>query len=847
MRYLIVLLLAGWSVQAQNQSSRPQGHRVSGAVTDSTGLPVPDVKITLYMSGETSGTRRTETNVEGRFSFESVPAGEARLVARAPDFSDSQQEIEITRDISNLQIRLELAARSEEVTVTAERDEPELSPAGNADALEFDSEMLYGLPVLDQDILAAAGEFVDDSAMGSEGVSLVVDGMETDQLGVSPSAIAEVRINRNRYSAEFSRPGRGRIEVITKQGSNQFHGSFMAGLRDARMNARNAFSPSRPPQQRRFFEGHLTGPLAGSGNTTFLLSVERQTDEIQQPVFARTPSGLFQQSLVQPERETGIYGRVNRYVGERHVLSWRYGYDREWQKRGIGGFNLPESAYVNRDRDHVAGFGYRWFPSATFFSDLEIRYRNSHETNRSETPDAARIVVNDAFTGGGAQQDQAQDRNRLSLNWTFSNTRGRHSLRWGITTPTLEWQRLVERNNFGGTYQFASLEDYVAGRPLSYTVRVGEPDMDFFYWQGSAFFQDDVKLSSRLTLGLGLRYDAQGHLGDYNNIAPRLSIAWGLNESGNTVIRAGGGMFYDRLGIRTVSDLLQLNGLRLRDLQILAPAYPVLDTGSTAALPPNIVELSRRAKLPYSFDFSGGIEHRFTRDFRLGASYSVTRGTNLWRTIDANAPLPPDFERPMHSYGFIREIQSSGTMKSQGLHISANGRILRFFRGQLRYRLGSSHNDTGGLPPDSLDMRGQWARAGWDRRHRFRAAGLVDLPKSFGLGIIYSASSGRPYEWTTGLDLNRDGLALERPSGVGRNALQMPGESRLDLRLSRAFRLSGGTSERSPGVVVSLDGFNVLNRVNYTRLVGNQSSPFFGKPVAASAARRLQASVRFTF
>ncbi len=179
--------------------------------------------------------------------------------------------------------------------------------------------------------------------------------------------------------------------------------------------------------------------------------------------------------------------------------------------------------------------------------------------------------------------------------------------------------------------------------------------------------------------------------------------------------------------------------------------------------------------------------------------------------------------------------------------MSVNGRILRFFRGQLRYRLGSSHNDTGGLPPDSLDLRSQWARANWDRRHRFRAAGLVDLPKSIGLGIIYSASSGRPYEWTTGLDLNRDGLALERPSGVGRNALQMPGESRLDLRLSRAFRLSGGASERPPSVVVSLDGFNVLNRVNYTRLVGNQSSPFFREPVAASAARRLQASVRFTF
>ncbi|MGH9674365.1 MAG: TonB-dependent receptor, partial [Bryobacteraceae bacterium] len=169
--------------------------------------------------------------------------------------------------------------------------------------------------------------------------------------------------------------------------------------------------------------------------------------------------------------------------------------------------------------------------------------------------------------------------------------------------------------------------------------------------------------------------------------------------------------------------------------------------------------------------------------------------------------------------------------------------------GTIQYVLSRRENDVDGdseLPPDSADLRNEWARAGFDVRHRLRLLGSWDLPGGLTLGSIFRAQSGSPYEWTTGLDVNHDGRAAERPAGVRRNALEAPGSATLDVRLSRRFQTRHG-DEDSPEITLSADAFNALNRANYTRLIGNQSSPFFGLPVAATPARRLQIGLALEF
>ena len=98
--------------------------------------------------------------------------------------------------------------------------------------------------------------FLDAGSIGTSGVTLVVDGVEATRAGVSASAIQEVKINQDPYSAEYPRPGRGRIEIITKPGSSEFHGTFNFLFRDYHLNARDPFALIRPPEQRRIYEGN---------------------------------------------------------------------------------------------------------------------------------------------------------------------------------------------------------------------------------------------------------------------------------------------------------------------------------------------------------------------------------------------------------------------------------------------------------------------------------------------------------------------------------------------------------------------------------------------------------------
>jgi hypothetical protein len=209
--------------------------------------------------------------------------------------------------------------------------------------------------------------------------------------------------------------------------------------------------------------------------------------------------------------------------------------------------------------------------------------------------------------------------------------------------------------------------------------------------------------------------------------------------------------------------------------------------------------------------------------------------------------------RPDPAYGQIRQIESSGNLAAHSLEVSFRGNITRYFMGMAQYLLARAYNDVGGLrsinsfPANNWDLNGEWSRADYDARHRFNLIGNTTPGMGFNLGVALAVNSGTPYSITTGRDDNHDGLANDRPVGVPRNSLQGPGYLGLDLRASRDFLLSGSKKEKGPAITAALDAFNVLNRVNFAGYVGNLSSPFFGKPVAANPSRRLQLSVRFRF
>src|SRR5206468_2007161 len=142
----------------------------------------------------------------------------------------------------------------QEITVSNGATEVGTAASNNVDAVAVDQTMLESLPMFDQDYIATISRFLDSGSIGTGGVTLVVNGMEVNALNVSASAVEQIRINQDPYSAEYSRPGRGRIEILTKPGTQEYHGDVNLIFRDAHLNGRNPFASVKPPEQRHIFE-----------------------------------------------------------------------------------------------------------------------------------------------------------------------------------------------------------------------------------------------------------------------------------------------------------------------------------------------------------------------------------------------------------------------------------------------------------------------------------------------------------------------------------------------------------------------------------------------------------------
>jgi hypothetical protein len=221
----------------------------------------------------------------------------------------------------------------------------------------------------------------------------------------------------------------------------------------------------------------------------------------------------------------------------------------------------------------------------------------------------------------------------------------------------------------------------------------------------------------------------------------------------------------------------------------------------------------------------------------------------LFRSIDANAPLPGGALRPNADLGQERQIQSEGYQKSNALELTFRGRPSKYFTGQVQYTLSKTYNNTSGVtyfPGNSFDPVADWARSDNDRRHKFDLLGSTHLTKLFVVGAALSLYSGKPVNVTTGSDDNHDGVVNDRPSGLTRNILHGPGLINLDLNLSHDFVLSQKRKEART-LTASLNSFNVFNHQNDVTFIGVIKSPFFGQAVAALPPRRMQLNLEFKF
>jgi hypothetical protein len=855
-----VFWLATWTVASLAQSPADR-FAISGTVTDPSGTAAPGVKVTLQKT-DASNIRTTVTTLSGAFRFASVPSGDFQVLAHGEGFASEKTLVSISnRSPAPLRITLKLADVRQQVTVTDSANQVTTNAPDNLDTVTLDRQMLDNLPIFDQDYVAAMSQFLDPGAIGTGGVTLIVDGVEQKNIGVSASAIQQVKINQNPYSAEFSRPGRGRIEVITKPGSQEYHGTFNFVFRDYHLNARDGFASARPPEQRRIFEGSLIGPLGSNGKTSFMISVDREEQDLQNVVFADTATGLLQQNVANPQRNTEISAGVTRQFTVNHTASFRGNYNDSTEKNhGVGGFVLPEAGVNTENREDELYYNDSLVLTPQLLNQFRVLVGRQHTPTTSLNENSA-IVVLGSFTGGGAQGDRLQTETHMNLNDIVSWSTGKHEIRTGINVPDISRRGLDDHTNFGGTFTFSSLQDYLQQRPFSLVQQQGNGHVVFLETVVGGFFQDEYHLRPNLTISGGIRYDWQNFFHANKDFSPRLSFAYAPKKGRKTVLRGGAGFFYDRTGPGPIFDLERYNGARLRQIVLTNPPYPeAFDSSNLAAQPTGITRLDPTIRMPYTVQFSMGVERQLYKSTTLSATYWATRGVSLFRSRDVNAPPPPDYlARPNPAIGVYRQIESSGHLQNDAMEISFRGQITRYFNGMIQYTLGRAYNDVTGnysastrsvginaFPANNYDLSGEWARADYDQRHRLNLLGTVQAAKYLDFGIGLFANTGAPYTETTGRDDYHDGYANARPHGVPRNSLQGTGFAELDLRWSHDFLFEKGKKE-GPRVTLALDAFNVTNSVNYVTYVGDQASPFFGQPVSAKPPRRLQLSARFNF
>jgi hypothetical protein len=841
---------------AQNAGSRS----LSGTVLDPSGAAIAGAQVIL-LTRDGKELARVTTDSDGNFQFERIAVGAYKIEAQAPGFRDTIVELKLgTRAPAPLRMVLPIAAQNEVVNVAGGDVSMVVATdvSENQNANNLDRSALDRVPVFDQDYITMMSRFMDDSAIGTNGVSLIVNGIEANGPGVTPSAVQEVRINQNPYSARFARPGRARLEIITKGGTPAYHGSVNFLFRDAVFDARNTFAAGKPPEQRQFYEGSLTGPLGGSKKTSFLLSLEADKDDNQAAVVATGANNVaINENVPQPMRHFFGSGRIFHDFSDNDHFWIGYSYEHQSNDNvGAGGNVLPEAATNTKFLEHEINVSWRHIFSPKWVNQLQflVGHYDAPVFSLNENP---QILVSGFFTGGGAQADSRRTEYHFDGTEFLTYVSGKHQLLFGVDIPDISRRGADDFTNMAGTYTFASLADFQAGIPGTFSVQQGNGHLVFLEKTLSGFIEDTIRLKSNFSVSLGMRYYWQNYFhDDPNNFAPRLGFAWAPAKNGKTIFRGGAGEFYDRTGPRPIADLLHFNGVNLLKFILSNPqnppfllSYPATPS-QVAGAPTSVVVLDPRLRIPYTIQYSFGIERQVTAKSTFSATYIGSRGIDLFLSRDANAPAPPNFVvRPDANLGQERQMESEGYQKSNSLELTFRGKPSRFFAGQVQYTLGKTYNNTSGItyfPGNSYLASADWARSDNDRRHKFDLLGSTEALKYFSFGAALSLYSGKPVNVTTGADDNRDGIYNDRPVLLARNTMHGPGLINLDLNIQRDFLFEKGKKE-GPTLTVGLNSFNVLNHQNDVTYVGVTSSVYFGRAVSALPPRRMQLNLQFKF
>ncbi len=608
-----------------------QGQRTTatiyGLVEDPSGAVVPQAKVAVA-NVDTGYQQTAVTDPRGEFTVSFLPVGRYRVQVEAAGFkafSQSGIRLEAGEQLRYV-ARLEVGSPAESVTVIAEA--PLVENATTSSTFRLGTLQFTELPQGTRDftsLLALSTGFrptrdgmIQFNGLASGGNSVTVDGVDasanTESSStamfqnfnlikvVSMEAIEEVAVSRGVISADVGRTYSANINIITKRGTNELHGSLFEAVQNDVFNAKNAMQrpgERKAPVRLNQFGGSLGGPIkkdrlffffAYEGNrrsNTSIRQAEVPTQDLRQRAIAAVPAyepllnffplpnialanpntGLF----LGPSRDTGddnhAVARVDYHVGRGDLLTFRY----------------------VRSRPNSSG---QRFPTATFrdfrgiFESGTVTYLHSAPSWTAETrfnfklDDTARVETLweqgrvPAIEVQGVFSTQGEGLfirgHNYGIEQVFMKVAGRHALKFGGAYNGKAPGRFDEEVPI---VRYGNVADFLANRPNRVQITFGTPDYHARIWDVGVFLQDDFRVRPNLMLNLGLRYEyfsvlkerdglffnPDGPLGavskpprfrpsdapyeaDRNNFLPRVGLVWGLDRSGKTVVRTGFGV-----------------------------------------------------------------------------------------------------------------------------------------------------------------------------------------------------------------------------------------------------------------------------------------------------------------
>ena len=797
---------------------------LAGTVTDASGAVIPGAKIEI-VSQETGWRRDGVSGGNGAYAFSLVPIGNYTVTATMTGFKTvTMRDVRLgVGDNRTLDLRMEVS--SVETSVTVEGVAVPLDRTSAVVGTVIESQQIKEIPLNGRhwaSLMALAPGAINTGEGNQQSIRFVgrarddnnwtFDGLDATgvkdprqeaalRLIISTDSIAEFRVNSTLYSAESGSGAGGQVNIVSKSGSNEFHGSLFEFLRNDIFDSRNPFDISKQPFRLNQFGGSFGGPIVKNrtfffGNyeglrqrvsQTFRNDVPsaafraRATNADVRKILAAYPAGTESTSNADIDRAVGNISqawqedsatfRVDHRFNDRNTFYARYNID-------DGTIIAPRTIISGDHQDSFfrpSNYVMQWQRvfSPAVVNETKIGMNRSSLHRWSFAPFTESIAVS-GFTTLNNSNLLIENGTSFSLIDNVAVAHGRHNVRFG---GELRRAHVNVADPFydGIAITYADRSALLANRIDSVAITQGAEVLGTRKWYYYAYVQDDFKLKPTLTLNLGLRYEYYSvnrevadryrvfdlfecrgfcphgtpwYFPDRNNIDPRLGLAWAPKAlKGKTVIRAGGGIYHGPGQIDDVNASLDNNADNFALTATEAPglSYPVapfLAQARAVGSRPRSLQRDRRDL--YSASWGLSVQQELPARFVMQVGYAGSSGVKLFTRTDINVLDPVTRVRPLPTFTAIDEKRQDGKSNFHAMQVSLYRRVARGLDWGTEYMWSHSINENavgggeGAGPQDTFCRRCDRGNSAQDVRHTITSNWIYALP--FGPGQRFLTS-----------------------------------------------------------------------------------------------------------